>query len=77
MQMNDWSTPMNLMFGLAFAALIVSVPAAKPTVTMMSYFWSTNDWMFLAMSAETALWAAWAVAPILPRRPARLPTSTG
>src|SRR5688500_1568260 len=53
-----WSTPMNLMVGLALAALIVSPPAAKPTVTMMSNFWSTNDWMFLAMSADDWLTAA-------------------
>src|SRR5215210_6717024 len=55
---------MNLISGWAFAALIVSPPAANPTVTMMSYFWSTNDWMFLPMSADTALVAALAVPPI-------------
>ena len=44
----------------------MSRPAAKPTVTMTSYFWSTKPWMFLAMSAETALIADWgAGAPIL------------
>ena len=54
----ETSTPMNLMVGLAFAAFSTSAVAAKPTVTMMSYFWSTNDWMFFPMSAEVALWAA-------------------
>src|SRR5438093_939482 len=56
---------MNLIAGLALAAFAVSVPAAKPTVTMMSYFWSTKDWMFLAMSADTALVAALGVPPTL------------
>jgi hypothetical protein len=45
---------------------MVSEVAAKPTVTMTSNFWSTNAWMFLAMSAETWLWADFgAGAPIL------------
>jgi hypothetical protein len=32
----DWSMPMKLMSGFSRAALIVSAPAAKPTVTMTS-----------------------------------------
>ena len=65
MQIGDWSTPMNLIAGLALAAFAVSPPAAKPTVPMMSYFWSTKDWMFLAMSADTALVAAFGVGSLL------------
>jgi len=38
--------PKNWIVGFAFAALSVSLPMRKPTVTMMSYFWSTNVWMF-------------------------------
>ena len=32
--------------GLALAAASVSSPRRKPTVTTMSYFWSTQVWMF-------------------------------
>ena len=35
---------------LAFAALTVSPVRLKPTVTMTSYFWSTNAWMSAAYS---------------------------
>ena len=42
----NWSMPKNWMLGFAFAAASVSVPMRNPTVTMMSYFWSTKLWMF-------------------------------
>src|SRR5437899_2057031 len=49
-QIGDWSTPMNQMFGFAFAAFVVSPARLNPTVTMTSYFWSTKSWMSLAYS---------------------------
>src|SRR3954454_3309615 len=50
-QIGDWSTPMNHVFGLSWAAFVVADARLKPTVTMTSYFWSISDWMSCAYSA--------------------------
>src|SRR3954451_11406906 len=50
-QIGDWSTPMNHVFALSWAAFVVADAMLKPTVTMMSYFWSIRDWMSCAYSA--------------------------
>src|SRR5215831_6064344 len=42
-QIGLWSTPRNQMPGLSCAAWTVAEARLKPTVTMTSYFWSTND----------------------------------
>src|SRR2546426_11171749 len=42
-QIGLWSTPMNQVFGLSWAAWTVADARLKPTVTMTSNFWSTND----------------------------------
>jgi hypothetical protein len=40
----SWSTPMNQVFGLAFASFAVGLARLKPTPTMMSKPWSTYAW---------------------------------
>src|SRR6476646_8989768 len=42
-QIGLWSTPRNHVFGLSCAAWTVADARLKPTVTMTSNFWSTND----------------------------------
>src|SRR5439155_22165896 len=49
-QGGPWSRPMNQMSGFACAAQFVAWPLLKPAVTIMSKFWSTKPWMFLASS---------------------------
>ncbi len=50
----DWSTPTNLMFGLAWAAATVGVVRLKPTVTITSNFWLTN-WAMSAAYSDASL----------------------
>src|SRR2546422_1180077 len=42
-QIGLWSTPMNQVSLLSWAAWTVAEARLKPTVTMTSYFWSTYD----------------------------------
>src|SRR3954454_9648052 len=55
MQTGAWSTPTNQTFGFALAALIVSLPRLKPTVTITLKPWSTKLLMFGAY-CEASLW---------------------